>query len=365
MSSIADAGPRHRRLAGRNQQVADRDDRTATVLLSLPEAHPYRALAEGRYRPAHATDDPRWAIASRAVMAVLEADALHATGDLRYLASQRNALCALAYWAARDGEAALVPDALLDEETIQRYVADDGVARRASHRSRVALASTIRRFRRAYPVLFPAKPGAPSSEASLPPLEDWAFDLAMAEVASFRNPETRLNLRALLVLGRAAGLDGSELCHLTGEDVIQEPGAGTWVRVRRPGREREVPVLARFADLAEDLAHARGSRCLIANGPAPCDPSQPGSLARQLARSLACHGHEIALSPEMLRKAWLVEHVAANVPIPTFLAAAGLRSLRSLESLLRYAPRPPSSKVHLAYELGGVEPRRRAERQGR
>jgi len=66
----------------------------------------------------------------------------------------------------------------------------------------------------------------------------------------------------------------------------------------------------------------------------------------------------------MLRKAWLVEHVAANVPIPTFLAAAGLRSLRSLESLLRYAPRPPSSKVHLAYELGRIDPKRRAERRG-
>jgi len=364
MSSIADAGPRHRRLAGRDQQVADRDDRTATVLLSLPEAHPYRALAEGRYRPSRATDDQRWELAREAVLAILAADVPHADEDPRYAASQRNALCALAYWAARDGEAALVPDVLLDEETIQRYVADDSAARRSSHRSRVALASTVRRFRRAWPELFPARRTGPVEEPELPPLEDWAFDVALAEVASFRNPETRLNLRALLVLGRAAGLDGSEMCHVSGEDVVQEPGAGTWVRVRRPGREREVPVLARFADLAEDLAHARRERCLIANGPAPCDPSQPGSLARQLARSLARHGHEVALSPEMLRKAWLVEHVAANVPIPTFLAAAGLRSLRSLESLLRYAPRPPSSKVHLAYELGGDEPRRRAERRG-
>jgi hypothetical protein len=67
----------------------------------------------------------------------------------------------------------------------------------------------------------------------------------------------------------------------------------------------------------------------------------------------------------MLRKAWLVEHVAANVPIPTFLEAAGLKSLRTLESLLPYAPRPPSSKAHRAYELGGIEPKRRAERRGR
>jgi len=364
MPSVIGSRPK-RRYPAEVRGAAVANGAAGATLLCLPEGHPYRALAEGRYRPSRATDDERWELAREAVLAILAADVPHAAGDLRYAASQRNALCALAYWAARDGEEALVPDVLLDEETIQRYVADDGAARRSSHRSRVALASAVRRFRRSYPALFPARRPTPAGVPELPPLEDWAFDLAMAEVAVFRNPETRLNLRALLVLGRAAGLDGSEMCHVSGEDVVREPGAGTWVRVRRPGREREVPVLARFADLAEDLAHARGGRCLIANGPAPCDPSQPGSLARQLARSLARHGHEVALSPEMLRKAWLVEHVAANVPIPTFLAAAGLRSLRSLESLLRYAPRPPSSKVHLAYELGGVEPRRRAERQGR
>jgi hypothetical protein len=364
MPSVIGSRP-ERRYPAEVRGAAVANGAAGATLLCVPEGHPYRTLAEGRYRPSRATDDQRWELAREAVLAILAADAPHAAGDLRYAASQRNALCALAYWAARDGEEALVPDVLLDEETIQRYVADDGAARRSSHRSRVALASAVRRFRRSYPALFPARRPTPAGVPELPPLEDWAFDLAMAEVAVFRNPETRLNLRALLVLGRAAGLDGSEMCHVSGEDVVQEPGAGTWVRVRRPGREREVPVLARFADLAEDLAHARGGRCLIANGPAPCDPSQPGSLARQLARSLARHGHEVALSPEMLRKAWLVEHVAANVPIPTFLAAAGLRSLRSLESLLRYAPRPPSSKVHLAYELGGVEPRRRAERQGR
>jgi hypothetical protein len=84
------------------------------TLLCLSEGHPYRALAEGRYRPAHATDDSRWALAKRAV---LKADAPYATGDLYYLASQRNAFCGLAYWAARDGEAALVPDVLLTEQS--------------------------------------------------------------------------------------------------------------------------------------------------------------------------------------------------------------------------------------------------------
>jgi hypothetical protein len=174
-----------------------------------------------------------------------------------------------------------VPDALLDEETIQRYVADDGAARRSSHRSRVALASAVRRFRRSYPALFPARRPTPAGEPELPPLEDWAFDLAMDEVAAFRNPETRLNLRALLVLGRAAGLDGSEMCHVSGEDVVQEPGAGTWVRVRRPGREREFPVLARVDRAPNSRASACWSRKQC---DAKCCPTQPLRQGKQ-ARS--------------------------------------------------------------------------------
>jgi hypothetical protein len=107
----------------------------------MPEGHPYRALAEGAYRPAHAADDERWELARRGAERILAADAPLAEDDRGYVASERNALCALCYWAARDGEEALCPDALLDEATIQRFVADDGPTRRVSHRSRVALAS--------------------------------------------------------------------------------------------------------------------------------------------------------------------------------------------------------------------------------
>ncbi len=365
MISIPDSRPNCPHRSNGDGHTATGETDAAKLLLCLDEGHPYRLLAEGSYRPACATDDGLWNLAREAVLGILAADAPHVEDDRHYAASQRNVLCMIAYWAARDGGEALDPDVLLDETTVQRFIADDGATRRSSHRSRVALASSIRRFRRAFPTQFPPRRAAPSDAPELPPVDDWAFDLAMADVAAFRNPETRLNMRAILVLGRGAGLDGSEMCHTTGTDVVCEPGAGTWVRVRRPDREREVPVLARFSDLAEDLGHARGTRCLIANVEAPCTPSQPGSLAGQLTRSLVRHGHNVRLSPEMLRKAWLVEHVAANAPIPTVLEAAGLRSLRSLENLLAYAPRPPSSKVHLAYELGGIEPKRRAERQGR
>jgi hypothetical protein len=345
-------------------QASARPENPRAVLLAMPEGHPYRALAEGAYRPAHAADDERWELARRGAERILAADAPLAEDDRGYVASERNALCALCYWAARDGEEALCPDALLDEATIQRFVADDGPTRRASHRSRVALASSVRRFRRAFPELFPQRRRPSEADPVLAPLEDWQFDAAWEETRGFRSAETRLNLRAMLLLGRGAGLDGAEMCFASGADVRHEPAAGTWVVVRRPGREREVPVLARYGPLLEDLAHARKERCLVADVPAPCNSSQPGQLARVLSRALARHGRGFKVSPEMLRKAWLVEHVAANVPVPSLLAAAGLGSLRTLERLLPYAPRPPSSKAHFAYELGGVENRqaRRARR---
>ena len=150
MTSIPEPG-HGRPHSARGQESPDSPDATASLLSSLPEGHPYRALAEGAYRPSRATDDDRWEVAREAVLLILVADAPLAPDDWRYAASERNALCMLAYWAARDGAEALRPDALLDEETVQRFVADDGVSRRASHRSRVALASAIRRFRRSYP----------------------------------------------------------------------------------------------------------------------------------------------------------------------------------------------------------------------
>ncbi len=218
------------------------------------------------------------------------------------------------------------------------------------------MASAIRAFRFGYPALFPTRRlTGPAEDLELAPVEDWQFEIARAETAAFRNAETHLDLRALLVLGRGAGLGGLELRYTTGSHIGHVPAAGTWVEVTAPNEQRRVPILARLADLAEDLAVVRSERCMIANGPAPCDPSQAGHLAGVLSRSLRRHGHGFRINTEGLRKAWLVEQVASNTPIPTFQAADGLKSLRSLERLVPYAPRPPASPVHLAYELGGIE----------
>lgn len=330
-----------------------------TQILELPEGHAYRALAEDTYRPGHATDDAIWALARDAALVILAPNRESPQALSEHPDAGRNNLCHYLYWLAVGNPAMLAPNTALDDENIQRFIVNEGTVRRSSQRSRVALGSGVRAFRHGYPDLFPQRKLPSSEGAELPPVEDWQFQLAWEETAAFRNAETRGNVRGLLLLGRGAGLDASEMRWASGLHVHHEPAAGTWVTVVRAGHEREVPVLARYGDLLEDLACARGERSLIANCVAPCDASQASSLGRVLSRSLGRHGHAFSVAAEMLRKAWLIEHVASNTPIPTFLAAAGLTSLRSLERLLPYAPQPPTSKIHLAYELGGIEQRYR------
>jgi hypothetical protein len=328
----------------------------------LEESHPYRALAEGTYRLTGAGDDDRWAITADAAAVILAANV--DSPQARRVRSDRGrgSLCTELYFLSVDGPDVLKPLNSLDEETIQYFIANEGKIRRSTHRSRTALASHVRSMRFGFPELFPSNARYDDgNETELAPIEDWQFEIALAETAHFRNPETRLNMRAVLHLGRGAGCDGGEMPHIAGIHVERVPSAGTWLRIVAPGGERFVPVLARHADALEDLACARNERCLIAKGPAPCDSSQPSVLCGELSRSLRRHGHDFRIYVGGLRKAWMIEQVSSNCPMNTFLQAAGLKSLRTFERLLRYAPRPPDNLTHLAYELGGVEHDRTSE----
>lgn len=339
-------------------------DAACQFLFTLDDGNSYRAVATGDYRPQVATEDERWARARDAAMVILAANVNSPQAASKHPDSGRNCLCQYLYWLAHDAPNDVHPSAALDSATIARFVANEGVIRRRSHRSRVALASAVRAFRFGYPVLFPpariVNRGEPEPE--LPPVEDWQFALAWEETQAFRHSATRQNARAVLLLGRGAGLAAPAMAHVAGHHIAHEPGAGTWVQVVAPGQQRRVPVLERYGALLEDLAEGRPERCLIASVPSPCDHGQPGTLMTQLSGNLQRHGHNFTVNVEGLRKAWLIEHVAANVPIRTLLQAAGLTSLRTMERLVPHMPAPPDSPVHLAYELGAVPSERRARR---
>jgi len=244
----------------------------------------------------------------------------------------------------------------LSDSEIDRYLATEGSLRRRSHRSRAAVRSSLRSFRVGHPKMFPpARSTTSGKDPVLPPVEDWEFDESLDQCDGFRNPLTRFHTRSVLLLCRGAGLDGGDARWVRGDDVVSRPGAGLWVHVAHPSRTRDVPVLARYATALEDLASTRNGHCLIADVEAPAAGETPGQLCSMVNRALARGKSTATVSPGRLRKAWLVEQVAANTPLRTLLDAAGLRSLRAIDELVTdYAPSPSTKDSHLAWELGGV-----------
>lgn len=106
-------------------------------------------------------------------------------------------------------------------------------------------------------------------QAALPfghtPLPDLEFALARETVAHFKPPELRRPLSAMLLLARGAGASADDLRYVEGTDVSLVPHSGTWVEIRRPGHERRVPVLVKFADELRQLARQARSGALLGN----------------------------------------------------------------------------------------------------
>lgn len=319
--------------------------------LLIPEGHPYAGVADGSYIPEGA-DPKAWRLAVPVVQELLLADFRNRpTLDRRNHLTRRSALSRYLVWLA-ENEPDLLTSEPLDTDEIRRYLATDSMMRRSSHRSRVALQSILMSFR-----FDPKSKQKPEPSGSIPPTSDDTFELALSESKHFRNPTTRANARALLLLSRAAGLDGADLRFIRGCDITKVPGAGTWVTVTNPTAPRRVPVLSRYAGLLEDLAEARDERPMLsADGEVPIDPSNPGHIASMISRSLRRAGHAGRIQVIGLRKAWIAEHIGANAPLLTLLQASGLKSLRSFEDLLNeHAPLPSTKDAHIAYELGGLE----------
>jgi hypothetical protein len=317
-----------------------------------PDDHAYSKVLTGTFTPSRGSAAD-WALAKPIAQQLLLED--FAKGLPRSQGRESNgrlsALCLYLNWLADIDPALLVKDPM-DRDQIRLYLATDGITRRSSHRSRVALRSTLNSFNpihKARVVLGPIP--------TIAPTDDHLFDQAMRVVENFRNPETRANSRALLLLCRATGVTGNELRYIAGDDVIKIAMAGTWLIVRAPGHEREIPVLKRFQKDLEDLALASGSRPMVSrSGSIPIDSSKAGEVAGTITRELKRSKIPGLIQTGGLRKAWLAEQVASNAPLLTLLKATGLTSLNSINDLLaEHAPLPSTNKQHIAYELGGTE----------
>lgn len=186
----------------------------------------------------------------------------------------------------------------MDRDEIRRYLATDGLTRRASHRSRLALGSVLKSF---------GPQGSPrislGKVSVIAPIDDQLFEQALEAVTIFRNPETRANARSLLLLSRSTGVTGYELQYIIGSDVAKIPVAGTWLTVRAPGKEREIPVLKRFQKDLEDLALSAGANPMISrNGTIPVDSSKPGEITGVITRKLKISGNPGLIQVNGLRR---------------------------------------------------------------
>jgi hypothetical protein len=317
-----------------------------------PADHPYMKVLSGNFSPSRGSA-LAWSLAKPIAQRLLMDDfTARQNQDYRKSAQPRlSNLCLYLVWLAETAPEHLLDDPM-DHDEIRRYLATDGLTRRSSHRSRVTMGSILKSFGPQGP------PRISLGKISLiAPTDDQLFEQALEAVKIFRNPETRTNARSLLLLCRSTGVTGYELQYIIGSDVAKVPIAGTWLTVRAPGHEREIPVLKRFQKDLEDLALSAGANPMVSrSGSVPIDSCKPGQLAGVITRKLKASGNPGLIQVNGLRKAWVAEHIASNAPLLTLLKASGVKSLRTFDDLLgEFAPLPSTNASHIAYELGGIE----------
>jgi hypothetical protein len=159
-------------------------------------------------------------------------------------------------------------------------------------------------------------------------------------------PETlsrRMRACALICLGAGAGLVGSELRHVSGEDVLERSGG---VLVEVPGcRARAVPVLGRFHEPLLAAAAFAGEGYLLGGE----DPLRK-NLTSEIA-ALFCDRSLPRLDTGRLRSTWLAG-AAQLIGLHAFMAAAGVRCSQRLGDIAACLPDP--GEPEMVRLLGGA-----------
>jgi hypothetical protein len=321
--------------------------------MALPEGNKYREVAERSYRPRIAPIDDQWERAVPLLVEILAADPKRFSQSPRLLDGRRSALSRHIYWLAGEHPRQLNPDFALDEATLVRSALNS--EGHTTERSQTSYRSQVRSFRAGFPELFPVRTRKRSG-GSIAPLSDEDFEIAWQGAFTFRSEATCRSVQAMLLLARAAGVDGVEARHIAGTDVVHKPGAGLWVRIDAGRRKREVPVLARFQADLERLARLVGSGPLIGGGSVPAPFGRPNELSDLLKRRLRPMHSDFEISCVRLRKAWVLEQLSHWPELQIFLRATGLKSMHGLEYLVARCPVVPEDATQEAETLGGIDP---------
>jgi len=232
-------------------------------------------------------------------------------------------------------------EVLLHASLIERFVVERG--RTLSPATVRTLRSNLRALARALEDPSRPAPTPLGRERAKAPYGDAqiAGYLALAAVQSTR--ARRMRAQALVCLGAGAGLVGSELRHLRGQDVAWRSG-GLVVVVSGP-RARTVPVLARFHEpLAQAAAFAADD--YLVGGREAARRNLTDALCAALCRDAGLP----RLESGRLRASWLVA-CAQLIGLRAFMDAAGVRCSQRLGDLVAALPAPEERE--LVALLGG------------
>lgn len=172
------------------------------------------------------------------------------------------------------------------------------------------------------------------------------------------SPATRRRLAFIVALGLGAGLDATDLRRVRRSHLrrLKVDGAWLWV-VAVPGdgaRERVVPIRTDLYPLLERAITAHDSdeelsdeELVVEN---PTDQVSIVSRVVTQARTVDTHSR-VSLRLSRLRHTWLVNVMCAPVSLVDVMAAAGLRSGRSVSELLEHCS--PADPIVVAEVLAG------------
>lgn len=233
---------------------------------------------------------------------------------------------ALAEWAIAVGIEPS-PEVLFNEATIERHLR--GLIGKASESSRRTRRANLRYLAgtlglRLHPQPSPISRSGPAKPYSQDEIAEYLL------LARHQSLARRRSIEALICLGAGAGLDGQDLRHLTGANVVVRSG-GVLVVIEK-GRRRVVPVLERYGDMALSCAayfgdsYMTGGRC----------PTRKNVTTPVLERTRGGVTLE-RLSVSRLRSTWLYEQLE-RLCLNAFLRAAGVRSSQRLFELAAYLP---------------------------
>lgn len=291
--------------------------------------------------------EPSWVRCGRSAEEAAAAIAAYAPGSLPTAAAvfaravvaqaapgtpaRARALLFAAAKLARFGESVgleLSAGVLLHPAVIERFVVQGaGTVSPATLRTLRTNLRALARVCEAHPR--PAATALPRERAK-PPYREAEIAGYLALAATQPTLARRMRGSALVCLGAGAGLVGSELRHITGDDVVCRSGG--LIVVIGGARARNVPVLGGFHEPLEQAAAFAGDGYLVGGSAAGRK-----NLTDALSAALCSDAGLPRLQAGRLRATWLCR-CAEMIGLQTFMAAAGVRCSQRLGDLVSHLP---------------------------